>query len=163
MKILILSDGSYMSESKDKPGIGKRYNLEDAVSGTTAQNKAFHALVQEYWKSGLHPKYGGDDFSSFRDQIKRTLGAGFESFVYADILGGKARIKQVKIYDEIPEFIRHDKDLKEIVQGKLKSWSDYSKKQRQNTIDNVINDMISNGVNTKKFQEILEGLEHDSN
>ena len=161
MKVLILSDGGYMSESADKPEIGKRYILEDAITGTGAQNKTFHALVQEYWKTGLHPKYGGDDFSSFRDQIKRTLGAGLESFVYADILGGKARIKQVKLYDEIPEFIRHDKDLKELVQGKLKSWSDYTNKQRQNTIDNVIDDMISNGVNTKKFQEIMEGLKSE--
>jgi len=161
MKVLILSDGGYMSESADKPEIGKRYILEDAITGTGAQNKTFHALVQEYWKTGLHPKYGGDDFSSFRDQIKRTLGAGLESFVYADILGGKARIKQVKLYDEIPEFIRHDKDLKELVQGKLKSWSDYTKKQRQNTIDNLIDDMVSNGVNTKKFQEIMEGLKSE--
>jgi uncharacterized protein YbjQ (UPF0145 family) len=159
MTILILPGSYFQVESADAPVEGRRYILEDATTGTSAQNKTFHALVKEYWKSGLHPKYGGELYSAFRDQIKRTLGAGFESFVYADYINGKARIKQVKTYDEIPEHIRQDADLKELVQGKLKSWSDYGKKQRQQTIDNLIDDATAAGVNSKKWNEILKGME----
>ena len=160
MKILI-TDNGYLTESKDIPEIGRRYTLTGAEDGTIRQNAAFHALVKEYWKSGLHPKYGGDDYSSFRDQIKRTIGAGFESFVYAEIRGGKARIFQVKQYDQIPLSIRQDTDLKEIIQGKLKSWSDYTVKNRRETIDNLIDDMTAAGVNSAKFQEIIEGMKND--
>jgi len=159
MKILITEKG-YMIESTDAPVIGKHYYLEDAETGTNAQNKLFHALITEYWKSGLHPKYGGDDYSSFRDQIKRTLGEGFEKYVYAilDVTDGKAKIERVKTFEEIPEYIRLDPDMKEMIQGKLKSWSDYTAKQRKNCIDNLITDMDANGVNSKKYQEIMDGL-----
>ena len=161
MKILILPGSYYQVESADAPIEGRRYILEDATTGTSAQNKAFHALVMEYHKSGLHPKYGGEPYSVFRDQIKRTLGAGFEAFVYADYVNGKARIYQVKQYEDIPEKIRQDPDLRDIIQGKLKSWSDYGKKERQRTIDNLIDDMHAAGVNSAKFAEIEEGMKDD--
>jgi len=158
VKILIVSDSEYIPESEDLPEIGTSYLLEDATYGTSAQNRTFHALLQEYWKSGLHPKYGGDPFSTFKDQIKRTIGAGFESYVYADIIDGKPKIFQASSIDEIPDRIRKDPDMRSIVRGRLKSWADYTKKERQNTIDNIINDMLSVGVSSKKFDEILSGI-----
>jgi hypothetical protein len=42
---------------------------------------------------------------------------------------------------------------------RLKSWADYSKKERQMTIDNLISEMFQAQVQTKKFYEILKGLE----
>lgn len=169
MKIMIVEDGKYIDQSKDTPIIGRSYWLESAEDGTHEQNRAFHALVQEYWRSGLHPKYGGDDFSSFRDKIKRDLGEGFEAFVYADIVkvrpGSEAYrpvIKQVKKYEDIPEEIRNDPHKVEMIQGKLKSWSKYTKRQRMKAIDNVILDMTAAGVNSDKFYEIMDGLNRDS-
>jgi len=41
----------------------------------------------------------------------------------------------------------------------LKSWSDYTKKERQLTIDNIINEMFQVGVNSNRFNEILQGME----
>ena len=161
MKVLILSDGGYMSESADKPEIGKRYILEDAITGTGAQRKTREALIHAYWKDGSHPKYGGDSYSVFRDQMKRTLGQGFASFVYAHLVDGEARIRQEKKYEDIPEYIRQDKSLKDIIQGKLKSCSEYTKSQNQKFIDNLITDMVANGVNSNKFQEIMEGLKSE--
>ena len=169
MKIMILEDERYQAISADTPTIGRRYYLEDATEGTQEQNKAFHALVKEYWKSGVHPKYGGDDYSSFRDKIKRDLGEGFEAFVYAHLeavgvgkLGHyRAVIKQVKKYEEIPQEIREDPSRAEMIQGKLKSWSNYTVKQRMRLIDTLIDDVKANGVDTKKFDEILEGMQDE--
>jgi hypothetical protein len=42
---------------------------------------------------------------------------------------------------------------------RLKSWSDYTKKERQLTIDNIINEMFLVGVKTNRFNEILQGME----
>lgn len=164
MKILITESG-YMVESKDSPVIGKRYNLEDAVNGTAAQNKAFHALLQEYFKSGMH-SYNVDNFVDFKNQIKRHIGTGFESFIYVDIkkpvMGletlDRPVIRDAKKYEDIPEAIRKDEHMKELIRGRLKSWSDYSKAERQKTLDLLIAEMTEAGVNSKKFGEILEGM-----
>ena len=161
MKILITAPEEFIPCTEDSPVVGQYYNLEDAIHGTQAQNKAFHALVQEYWKSGVHPKYGGCPFSEFRDYIKRDLGAGFEYYVYATIQGGKPKIEKVKSFDEIPEEVRTDPDLRDMMRGILKSWAQYTKRERKNTIDNLIDDMIANGVQSDKFNEILEGMKND--
>ncbi len=160
MKVLILEGLKYLTESADIPEVGKRYYLEDATTGTQAQNKTFHALVLEYWKSGKHPKYGGEPYAIFRDQIKRTLGAGFESFVYADLIKNRPKIFKVDSYEDIPLVIRESPDLKEIIQGKLKSWANYTVKQRRETIDNIIDDATAAGVNSAKWLEILEGIKN---
>jgi len=167
MKIQILPNEEYMVISeKDRPTIGRSYFLEDAETGTGKQNRAFHGLIQEYWKSRQH-SYKVDNFNDFRNQIKRSLGEGFESYVYVDweqkIIDKevvyKARIHSVKNIKEIPEYIRKDPDIRLMIRGKLKSWADYTKKQRINCIDNLITEMDEVGVNTKKYQEIREGME----
>ena len=53
MIIQITPDG-YIHLSGDAPEVGRKYALEDATDGTQAQNRAFHALVQEYFTSGCH-------------------------------------------------------------------------------------------------------------
>lgn len=163
MKILITGPGTYTEESADKPEQGRRYFLEPAEDGTGEQNRAFHALLQEYWKSGLHPKYGGDPFSVFKDKIKRDLGQGFEAYVYADIIDGKPRIFQVKKEAEIPAHINNDPDRRQMIQGKLKSWTKYTMRQRMKLIDNIIDDAKAAGLNSKKFNEIVEGMQRDKN
>jgi len=162
MKILIIDQDNYQPVSKDKPQAGCYYYLEPYDEKSENQNKALHALIQEYWKSGLHPKYGGDDFASFRDKLKRDLGEGFESFVYADIVEGNPRIFQVKKYEEIPEHIRTSPELKNMVQGKLRSVSTYTKRMMQRFIDNIISDGFAAGMNSRKWQEIISGMEENS-
>jgi hypothetical protein len=147
MTILITEDG-YIAEGK-QPEVGKRYYLTDAESGTEAQNKAFHALVQEYFKSGCH-SYTCSSWQELKDFIKRDMGAGFESFVYADESG----MHEVKTKEEIPAGTPRTH-----IRGKLKSWGKYTKKERRETMDLLISTMIQVGVNSKKFNEILDGME----
>jgi len=164
MKILILENDQYLVESKDSPIIGRHYSLEDSESGTQAQNKAFHALLTEYYKSGQH-NYDAVDFAEFKKQIKKHLGAGFESFIYVEIdystFGTKPKIMDAKTFQDIPIEIRQDPDMKQVIRGKLKSWSDYSKKERMKTMDILIKEMLQVGVSSKKFDEILEGINYE--
>lgn len=142
----------------EMPEVGQYYYLESATEGTGAQNRAFHALTMEYWKSGQH-SYNADNYNDFRNQIKRTLGAGFECFIYVLLHSGSPKIYDAKTIDDIPEEVRTDPDMKDTVRGRLKSWSDYTKKQRTSTIDNLISEMLQAGINSKKFEEILKGME----
>ncbi len=146
------------------PEVGHYYYLESATEGTSAQNKTFHALTMEYFKSGQH-SYNADSYDDFKNQIKKSLGAGFESFVYIDkvldndAVGDHYKMFDVKTKEDIPDYILNNSYMKDMIRGKLKSWSCYSKKQRKNCIDNVINEMLQAGVNSKKFEEILKGME----
>jgi hypothetical protein len=157
MKIVITGSDSFEALSTDTPEPGMVYQLENAAEGTGPQNRAFHALLQEYWRSGCH-SYPAKNFMEFRNMIKRHLGAGFEAFVYATIENGKPVIRDAPTYDEIPEAVRKDPDLKKLVRGRLKSWTDYTKRERMRTIDNLIAEMEQSGVQTKKFYEIIEGM-----
>ena len=148
MRILITPTG-YVHESGDVPVEGKSYFLEDATSGSLAQSKAWHALLQEYWRSGQH-SYDAHSFSDFRDLVKRDLGAGFEAYVYAD----KNGLHKVKNLDEVPSDIPQTH-----VMGKLKSWARYTKKERMNAINTLIAEMHQAGVSSTKFNEILNGME----
>jgi hypothetical protein len=160
MKITITAPGQYMEASKEIPIVGRSYNLEDAATGTDAQNRAFHALVQEYWISGAH-SYSVSSFEEFRNIIKRNLGAGFEAFIYVEVVAGRPVIRDAKKYQDIPAAIRRDPDMKKMVRGRLKSWAHYTKNERRHTIDGLIAEMHQVGVNSKKFQEILEGMEEE--
>ncbi len=153
----VSEDRAVLICSGQTPDAGRYYTLEDAVDGTGAQNRAFHALVQEYWRSGAH-SYDAGSFRDFRDLIKRDLGAGFEAWVYVDLLSELLTLKVVSKYEDIPEQIRSRKNRKDYIRGRLKSWADYTKKQRKETIDRLIAEMDQAGVNSRKYQEILEGM-----
>jgi len=136
MKILVTGPGEF---SGDDLKVGKYYNAELADEGTERQNKTFHALVQCYWISGCH-SYNARSYEHFRALMKLYLGAGIEkhySLVNPDgTLCPEGRLT-----------------------CRLKSWADYTKKERQLTIDNIINEMFLVGVNTNRFNEILHGME----
>lgn len=155
MKIKILPNETYLAESKDKPIEGRSYNLEDATNGTSAQNKTFHALLSCYYASGMC-SYQVESMADFKKQIKRQLGAGFDCYYYA---GWDKDFEKPQIYkftnkEDIPKGINKNQ-----VFGHLKSWANYTKPERTSTIDNLIAEMRQAGVNSKKFDEIMEGLE----
>ena len=91
---------------------------------------------------GAH-SYNVQTFMEFRDCLKRDIGAGFESYIYADETG----IHKVKTLEEIPATVDRAHKL-----GKLKSWADYTKKERRDAIDRLISTMDQAGVNTRKYQ-----------
>lgn len=110
-------------------------------AGTDQQNRAFHALLGEYWKSGLSSYESYDDM---KDTIKLRI-AGADEYIFID--GGK---------------VRHAKSL-EKVKGKYaevpKSWTDFTLEQRRDAIDEVIREATMAGVNSKKWDEIITGMQ----
>lgn len=109
--------------------------------GTDQQNRAFHALLGEYWKSGLSSYESYDDM---KDTIKLRI-AGADGYIFID--NGK---------------VRHAKSLEE-VRGRYaevpKSWADFTLEQRRDAIDEVIREATVAGINSKKWGEILQGME----
>lgn len=109
--------------------------------GTDAQNRAFHSLIGEYWKSGLSSYETYDDM---RDTFKLRA-AGADEYIFIE--NGK---------------VRHVKSLDE-VKGRYaevpKSWADFTVEQRKDAIDEVIREATMAGINSRKWEEILRGME----
>ena len=158
MIIQITAPGAYVCDDANGPEVGHKYRLEASEGGSSEQGRAFHALLQEYWKSGTS-SYPAKSFEEFKNQIKKALGAGFESYLYIDMIEGMPILKEVTLFSDIPEHVRKDKDRANYIRGRLLSWSDYTKRQRTETIDRLIAEMIQAGVQSIKFNEILEGMQ----
>jgi len=139
MKILITDNNTFTGANLK---IGKYYQVEPADTGTSEQNRCWHSLLQEYWSSGYH-SYNATSFEHFRELVKLYLGAGVEK--YRDLVDDNG--------DPVKE---------PVIKWRLKSWRDYSKKERMESIDRLIAEMVQAGVNTKKFSEILQGMEQNS-
>jgi len=135
MKIYVLTPNTFTG---DDLAPGEEYIVYPAETGTEKQNRAFHALVQEYWTSGCH-SYDAFSFLHFREFIKLYLGAGTEVYYSLVDDAGRKMSKPIKRY-------------------RVKSWSKYTKKERKETLDRLIAEMDQAGVNSKKYQEILQGM-----
>ena len=110
--------------------------------GTDEQNRTFHSLIGEYWRSGCGSYLS---YEHMRDSIKLKV-AGAKEYIYFSKFGQIT----VKSLDCIP---------KESLYVQIpKSWVDFGKKQRITAIDDTIKEMIEAGVNSKKFDEIIGGM-----
>ena len=155
MRILCTGPGTYTGDDLQE---GRYYEAVEFDTPTEQQNRAFHALLQEFWSSNCH-NYNAKNFEQFRDFIKRDLGAGFERYRYVEETAEGLKWGQSK--EGIPENVAKDAQGKPLAAGVLKSWAKYSKKERKETIDRLINTMIQCDVSSKKFDEILEGMRSD--
>ena len=135
------------------PEVGREYTLEDATSGTNAQNRFFHLLLRIYFTSGCF----SDDVNTFyelRQQVLRRLGKGFEKFLYVDKEGN---LQVTKDPSEIPpELLSSPEEKRKHVRAQLYSWTSYSLKERQYTVKALIAEMKMTGVSGKEFEDILE-------
>jgi len=157
MRILCTGPGTYTGEELTE---GRYYDAVETDTPTEKQNRAFHSLLQEFWSSGAH-SYNVNNFDDFRDCIKRDLGAGFEKYRYVEDTEKGLRWGTAKAAWDIPDNVARDINGNPLAAGVLKSWKNYSKKERKETIDRLISIMIQCGVNSKKFEEILEGMRSD--
>ena len=139
MRILVTGPNSFTG---DDLVVGEEFDCVPAEDGSDRQNRAWHALLQEYWASGCH-SYKARNFLHFREIIKTYLGAGKE--------------KYYSLFDEAGNVLDEP-----VIRWRVKSWARYTKKERKQAIDNLISEMIQAGVTTKKFDEILQGMEDRS-
>jgi hypothetical protein len=140
MRIIIVSQNTFYSCADDDFVIGGEYEIIPAKDKTLKQNSTFHALIQEYWRSGCH-SYDVKSFRHFRECIKRDLGIVEP---YYKIIG------------------LNGKPCEPYIDYRNKSVSKYTKKELMESIDRLIAEMTQAQVQTKKFYEILQGLEQNN-
>jgi len=122
------------------------------------QNAIFHALLTEFWKSGC---------SSHESVIHQRL-------YYKDV-AGLVMYEQVELSKQLKTLLRAlyktlpssglKEELKDIINKKRVtelSWASVEKEQATISIKTLIDDMVEAGVNSKKFQEIINAISKGS-
>lgn len=112
-------------------------------NGTDSQSRTFHALLNEYYISGLHSYASYEDM---RDSFKLKAG-GAKEYVY--LKDGKQHT--CKKLDDIPrscQFI-----------GIPKSWLDLIREERATAIKLLIAEGYEAGMNSNHWEEIISGME----
>lgn len=155
MKILITETG-YITESHEKPIVGRRYWLEDDEEYTQPMRNLWESLVDIAYKSGTFD-YDTIDKYRFREHIKKDYGEGFNRYKYVD---DNFKMVEVKSLDEIPEYVLEDfnNGNSERILGVMKSTTAYTKKRFSKLIDNTINAMQEREIDTPKFRDIIETI-----
>lgn len=158
MTITILEGERYLTASQEVPVIGRTYYLEDAETHTAPQRKAAHALIGEWFKSGLWDFVDTMDYERFRDAVKKKYGAGFSHLEYVDDRYNMVRVESV---EEIPQSVldSFNAGASGRIKGVLKSFTRYKKSEVKDLIDRLIDAMTERGVDTPKFRDIILGLE----
>ena len=146
----------------DEPETGEIYEMVLFKDYTGRQRHLFEKLVKVYYLSGAS-SYEALNYKSFRNEIKKNLGEGFDRFEYTD---DKYKIISVtlnkgdNISDLMPDYVALDfqNGNHERLRGFVKSTKKYSKKDFTGMIDLMIKEMIMTGINSKQFQDILESI-----
>lgn len=173
MKILITEPGRFIEQSKESPEVGRAYTLEDATSGTAAQNRAFHSLLTAFWiwmlktdtyqfeNDGIVYDLRTPSQTDFKDFFKYKYGAGFSWVEYVD---DNYRMVRVPSQEDVPEYVIKDFNSgnRRRVKGVLKSWADYTKKERKDALDILIHIIAISGCTDKKVMEIISGMDREA-
>ncbi len=112
--------------------------------GTDEQNRAFHALINEFFLSGYS---SFDSVFEMRNYYK-LLSGGADYYIWFDDKGGRHSAELIEhipkgaLYVEVP-----------------KSWTKFTREQRANAIDLVMKEGFNAGVNTQHWDEIIQGME----
>jgi hypothetical protein len=136
------------------------YNAEPADEATANQNRAFHAILGELYRSGAY-SYPAKSLNELKNFIKRDA-VGFESYVIiTETESGLAFMETADIEEARNRAARDDRG-RPLIKGKLKSWADFTKRERAATIDYLISYCLNCGLDTPHFEEILKGMEENS-
>jgi len=160
MRILVTADGEFTG---DKLTVGSYFYCERDDSGSLQQNSLFHSLLGIFYSAGLYSYPNVSTYEELRNYVKLNLGAGYKSYVFIESTEKGIKKGRVKKFENVPKNIATDADGNKMLWGELKSWSKYSKKERTSAIQNLITEMINLNVHSKKFYEILETIENNSN
>jgi hypothetical protein len=160
MLILCTGEETHTGDSLEP---GKYYECSEDGGPTERQNRAFHALVSAWFADGSY-SYPAKTEAELKDWVKKDLGAGADRRVWILLIPegegawrtGKAMTKPDA---EPPENAQRDFWGNYIYVDILKSWADYTRKERTETIDRLVAAMIQSGCSSPKFEEILRGME----
>jgi len=111
--------------------------------GTDSQNKAFHALLNEYYISG---QGSYSNYEDMRDSFK-VRAAGASGYIY--LQSGKQHT--CNLLENIPKNAQYVEIPK--------SWTDFTRAEREMAIKLLIAEGYEAGMNSKHWDEIIEGME----
>ncbi|MDC7224233.1 MAG: hypothetical protein PQJ60_10870 [Spirochaetales bacterium] len=149
--------------------MGTVYTLEDATKGTGAQNRAFHALLNAFFDwmvkidtfqfedNGRIFDFRAPSAGDFRDLFKSKYGAGFSHIEYVD---DNLCMVRVKTLEEVPSNViaSFNYGHRGRIKGVLKSWGDYTKKERKDAIDRLFDVIKAVSCHDRRVSEIMEGM-----
>jgi len=112
--------------------------------GSEEQNRTFHALLNAFFATGC-ASY--DSFQTMRDAFKiRAAGVGeYKVITYRGVI----TVESIDGYDGYPTV--------EIP----KSWTQFTKAQRSEAIQMVLDEIMASGASSKKLDEIIAGMQED--
>lgn len=121
------------------------------------QNNLFHSLLMCFWESKLS---SFDSYEELRNHYKRI--AHLCEVQWENTLPEQVKKILWKAIQLLPIQKMYLDEICELLRGRVvtwHSWSECSKEMARLTLDQLINDMTFAGVNSKKFQEIMRGLD----
>ena len=131
--------------------------LDEKQYKSKKQNNLFHSLLMCFWESKLS---SFDSYKELRNHYKRI--AHLCEIEWENTL--PEQIKQIlwKAIKLLPIPKRYLDEICELLRGRVvtwHSWSECSKEMARLTLDQLINDMIAAGVNSKKFESIMRDID----
>lgn len=124
------------------------------------QNNLFHSLLKCFWESKLS---SFDSYEELRNHYKRI--AHLCEVQWENTLPEQVKKILWKAIQLLPIQKRYLDEICELLRGRVvtwHSWSECSKEMARLTLDQLINDMTFAGVNSKKFQDIMRGLDESN-
>lgn len=144
----------YLDKIKDDEKVNICFMDENELK-STKQRKAVHSLMFELWKSGAT---SFDSYENLRDHFKSSCGLiSYDK----NFLNNEMQQIQLKVYKMLPTQNLKDQHKRTILQGQkiVRSYSDATKEEASLMLTEVINYCYKVELNTKKFQDIMIGLD----
>lgn len=120
------------------------------------QNRTFWALVDAFWQSGC------SSFISYEALVERYYKiAGLITIKTKSILNDLTRAVLYKGVKALPITFTEKQKVYQMLRGEYEKWESWSRVKKEKatlTISTLMHDMDSAGVNTKKYEEILKGM-----
>ena len=131
--------------------------LDEKQYKSKQQNSLFHSLLMCFWDSKLS---SFDSYDDLRNHYKRI--AHLCDVKWENTLPDQVKKMLWKAIQLLPIPKKYMDEICELLRGRTitwRSWADCSKEMARVVLDQLINDMTFAGVNSKKFQEIMRGLD----
>lgn len=150
-------------ESGSMPVAGNLYLLSKGDGVSYLQHALFHPLCQVWYDSQCYPYPDIHDWWDLRQTVKLRMGQGYGYYQYSDEFH---RIIKETEWTNIPYEVIHDyspegNGNEARIKKRLKSLKDYTMPQMSEMISTLIKSMILSGVNSNKFQRILENIDYN--
>jgi hypothetical protein len=127
---------------------------------TRKQNKTFWALIDCFWESGCSSFYSKIEMEEYYYRIANLITIKIKKRLLLS-----TRQKLYSLIESSNKFYKSEtKQIYKLLKGeyeKHQSWSRVKKDKARLTIDTLMHDMDEAGVSTKKYEEILAGMEKD--